>query len=280
MIILIADSGSTKTNWVLAEKGNRLLEFTTDGINPYTHKDEEILSTLSVSYERIKSLAIPEEINFYGAGCSNEVLQQRIKDLISAAGYSGHVLVSHDLMAAARALFGKESGIACILGTGSSSCLYHEGHVVDKLPPLGYVLGDEGGGVDLGKRLLQSVLKRQAPEHITKAFSHQFGLNPDVFLHHIYFEAKPNKYLASFTQFMGELSEDPFIREIIATSFSQFLKLNVLKYEGAQELKTGFVGSVAFHFLDILLSCMDEYHLNAGPVLKDPMDALVQFHSH
>lgn len=277
--MLIADSGSTKTDWVLMDGASKIAAFKTEGMNPYTHTEEAILASLRDAFSQIPMENYPQRLFFYGAGCSNEAMVDVIRRQIGLVGYKGEIDVSHDLMAAARALFGKESGIACILGTGSSSCHFKKGEVAEKVPSLGYVLGDEGGGADLGKRLLISVLKKDAPESLMTNFYSTYGLTPDQILQKIYFEGKPNKFLASFAPFVRENLDHAYMLNLARLSFSNFIDLNIMKYAACRELPVGFVGSVAINFKELIEALLEEKGLIPGPFLKEPMQGLMSYHA-
>jgi N-acetylglucosamine kinase-like BadF-type ATPase len=277
--ILIADSGSTKTAWVLLEGDKKVASFETEGMNPYTQSEKTLLETLKDAFSNIKEAEYPQKLFYYGAGCSNEAMCAIISRQIHLAGFNGEVAVSHDLMASARALFGNGSGIACILGTGSSSALFRKGEIIDKVPSLGYVLGDEGAGLDLGKRLLIAVLKKDAPDNIINLFHAKYSMDSDQILQQIYFEKKANKFLASFAPFVSENMNDSYILNLARQSFSNFIELNLLKYDGCYDLPVGFVGSVAFTFKEEIEGLLRKYKLIPGTFLKDPMQGLMSFHA-
>lgn len=277
--MLIADSGSSITDWTVLKNGVKVLDFQSQGLNPYVHSLFEIEEVLSEVKINLKGKYAPEKIFFYGAGCSNASMVKKMEGGFKNSGFLNEsILVSHDLLAAAHALFQKDNGIACILGTGSSSALYRKGEIVDSIPALGYVLGDEGGGLDLGKRLLLAIYKREAPESIQKAFHDKYNLNVEDLLRSIYFEKSPNRFIASFSTFISEYLEEEYLRELVLNSFRAFISLNVIKYKHANSLPVGFVGSVAFHFKVLLMEVLSEFELKAGHFMQSPMEGLITYH--
>ena len=277
---LIADAGSTKTEWVLLENDRQMDDCFTSSINPYVTSLEEMVdSILSVPSKWFGSIG-ETQVYFYGAGCSSESNMDKVSEAFKNSGFkTKQVFVSHDLVAAGRALLKRERGIACILGTGSSSALFKNGEIVDQIPPLGYVLGDEGAGVDFGKRLLTAVLKKEAPEEITGNFYSEFNLDVHAILERIHFDERPNKFLASFVPFVKSNIGNDFIEELVMDSFDTFIRHNILKYEGYTEIKIGFVGSVAYHFKDHLLAALSKYDISDTKFLQSPMKGLIEFHT-
>ena len=276
--ILIADAGSTKTHWVLIGAEGEHVEFKGMGINPTVHRENEVKVALESALDQIPSDLRPEHIFFYGAGCSSDEDRNIIRKAFESSRLSGvTVKVEHDLLGAARALFGRENGIACILGTGSSSGLYNNGKITDKLVSLGYVLGDDGGGVDLGKRLIRSTVNRQLPPRLRQAFYREFDISDEEIVHHIYKEPYPNRFIASFVPFLSDHLDDKFCKALIIESFQAFLD-NAVRPYGKQDATLGFLGSVAFHFKSVLKEVCEKNDLSLGQLMKDPMAGLIEYH--
>lgn len=279
MKILIVESGSTKSDWCLVKDGSEISSFQSGGVNPYVHTSERIINEFNNAFSKLDSNEFIEKIHFYGAGCSNSEMRTKIESACKRSSFSSiQIEVYHDLLASARALFGKEEGIACILGTGSNSCVYNGLEITDELPSFGYLLGDEGGGFDLGKRLINAIFKREAPVNLIDSFESQHQLSPEIIKHKIYFEEGPNKFVASFSIFLKENIENEFCRKLVHTSFQSFILANVKKYERHEVLPISFVGSVAWNFKDILLDALKNEGLIAGNILKSPLEGLIDYH--
>jgi glucosamine kinase len=187
--------------------------------------------------------------------------------------------VQSDLLAAARGTLGNESGIACILGTGSNSCLYNGSEIIDHVPPLGFILGDEGSGAVIGRKLIGDFLKRIMPENISEKFKNQFQLTYADFLEGVYKKEKPNRFLAQFVPFIHENIDSKYCSNLVENSFEEFIKRNVLSYSGFQIQPISFVGSVAFYFQENLKNVLEKNHLQFKTVLKEPLNGLLKFHT-
>ncbi len=275
-MILIADSGSTKTDWRLVD-GEKVQSFSTRGINPYHSSAEEIESELNNL--NIKAAGSIRSICFYGSGVANEAMKEVIRHAIKIRfGKIPKICVEDDLTGVARALFQEKDGIACILGTGSNSGLYQGGRISDKVPPMGYSLGDEGGGTDIGKRLVSALHKRDLGDELAKAIIEEEGLSMEQILDNVYKKPHANRYLASLTRIAGKHVADPQITHIIEAAFSEFIDKNISKYKNYKDMEIGFAGSVAFHFRSILEKVLREKGLKCGQVLAGPIDGLVKYH--
>lgn len=277
-MILIADSGSTKTEWCLAEAGKPVRTILTAGSNPYFQTREEIAAEIRDRlYPDLRGEKI-DAIYFYGAGCAfpekNKIVEEAILAYIPAP-----VEVYSDLMAAARALCGTAPGIACILGTGSNSCLYDGTEITEHVSPLGFILGDEGSGAVLGKLLVGDCLKGQLPEPLARKFMDQYELTPAILLDRVYKQPFPNRYLASLSRFLLEnITEEP-IYKLVYNSFHSFFVRNVSQYTNYPSYPIHFVGSIAFYYQEIVRTVAASLGLTAGTIVQAPMDGLIQFHS-
>lgn len=277
--VLIADSGSTKTEWCLLNGRNKKTLFT-QGLSPYFLSEGEITSVIELEllpHLNLKKQA-PEQIFFYGTGCSNPANIRMLTKAIDSVFPKVPVAVDHDLMGAARALCGHEKGIACILGTGSNSCFYNGKKIMKNNPGLGYVLGDEGGGSCLGKKVLQYFLYNTFDEDLMERFKTKYNITSNEILDAVYKKPLPNRFLAGFTQFLAENRGHYMVENIIEDGFNDFFFNHIYKYRESWSLPINFVGSVAYVFKDVLKELCDSYELKLGKVLKNPMEGLIRFH--
>ena len=230
---LIADSGSTKTDWCLCNESTILCEIQTQGINPYHQTEEAIEEVLREELlPQLKSQELIAKgsrlsIIFYGSGCANANACNRIKEALFKVLGTEEVTVHSDLLGAARALCGHEEGIACVLGTGSNSCLYNGKEIISNIPPLGYILGDEGSSAVLGRRLVGDCLKNQLPEAIREEFLTEYQLTQEIILEKVYRQPLANRFLASLTPFLSKHREVPEVHKLLVESFTDFFVRNV-----------------------------------------------------
>ena len=276
-MILIADSGSTKTDWCLAKEGKAVKNIVTQGINPY-HQDKETIGRI-VTDELITALGddVPDRIVFYGSGCREEKVGMMTELLGKAFAKAVDIEVNGDLLGAARGLLGVEEGVACILGTGSNSCLYDGKGIVENISPLGYILGDEGSGAVLGKMFLNEVIKNKSLEEVKNDFFKTFGMTEGDIVERVYRQPQANRFLASLAPFVAKYLDRKEVREVVADNFSQFFRKNVNRY-GRRDLPVGFVGSIAWHFRSVLEESAEEEGLRLGRVEKSPMEGLLRYH--
>lgn len=277
-MILLADSGSTKTDWGLVENGKLVKRLRTSGMNPFQMSEEAIT-------EEIKTHLVPElpgtvldEVHFYGAGCTKEKQPIVERALRANLTINGECEVASDMLGAARGICGHKPGIACILGTGSNSCSYDGKNLVKNVSPLGFILGDEGSGAVLGKLLVGDVLKNQMPEAITKRFFEKYKLTSAEMINRVYRQPKPNTFLASFVPFLEENIDEPKIYNLVKESFRSFLRRNVMQYDGWQTLPIGFNGSIAKIYKKPLLEALEEEGMHLGRIIQAPMEAMVEYH--
>lgn len=277
-MILLADSGSTKTDWGLVENGKLVKRLRTSGMNPFQMSEEAIT-------EEIKTHLVPElpgtvldEVHFYGAGCTKEKQPIVERALRANLTINGECEVASDMLGAARGICGHKPGIACILGTGSNSCSYDGKNLVKNVSPLGFILGDEGSGAVLGKLLVGDVLKNQMPEAITKRFFEKYKLTSAEIIDRVYRRPKPNTFLASFVPFLEENIDEPKIYNLVKESFRSFLRRNVMQYDGWQTLPIGFNGSIAKIYKKPLLEALEEEGMHLGRIIQAPMEAMVEYH--
>ncbi len=273
--MLIADSGSTKTDWALVGAG-AVVRLSTQGINPYQLSPEQIGGLLREELcPRLNGTEVGS-VCFYGAGCRGQAVQEMTAEFTGLFPGS-KVFVGSDLLGAARALCGTRAGVACILGTGANSCLYDGTSVVQNVSPLGYVLGDEGSGAVLGRRLVGDVLKGQLSRHLCDAFYRETGLTLDVVLERVYRAPFPNRFLASLAPFLHAHCEEDEIHYILMEEFRRFFRRNVTQYR-RPELPVHFVGSIAWHFSAELAKSAEAEGFVLGRIEKSPLDGLIDYH--
>ena len=272
-MLLIADSGSTKTTWRLVDQN---ISATTGGINPFQLSLEAIVQLLETEFTLPRSGIT--KICFYGAGCAFPDKNKIVEDALTSYFGKCEIQVNSDLLAAARSLCGRRQGIACIMGTGSNSCYYNGQEIVQNVSPLGYVLGDEGSGNALGRKLLSDILKKQLPEAICKIFSDTYPVTTGEILDHVYRKSFPNRYLAQYAQFVSANMNYPEMQTLAKNCFREFFSRNVMQYEKSRQLPVHFTGSVAFHFAEIITEVAAEFGLTAGNIVKEPMEGLVKYH--
>lgn len=280
---LIADCGGTKVTWCVTDHKELAKEFTTPGMNVLMLAYEEMCRRLSeeVAPELEKFKDRIEEVYFYGAGCASEALCDSVRRAIHTILPEARVEVASDMLASCRALCGDRGGVVCILGTGSNSCLYDGTRMVDNVSPLGFILGDEGSGANLGKLLVSDVFKRQLPEHICKKFQDKYGLDIPTVINRVYREPYPNKFLASLTPFLSENIHEPSIHNLVTGAFRNFFRRNVALYKIPTEYgkKVYFSGSVAWYFKCALAEAAALSGFSLGMVLRDPIEGLVKYHT-
>ncbi|MGC4103348.1 N-acetylglucosamine kinase [Ferruginibacter sp.] len=278
-IILIADSGSTKAEWCLVE-GKKKKTFFTQGLSPYFLTGEQIQNILEEELKQKMKRVMPDEIFFYGTGCANPNNARLVKKAVQKVFTGATVAVDHDLMGAAKALCGREKGIACILGTGSNSCFYNGKKIVKNSPGLGYVLGDEGSGAYLGKKVIQHYLYSTFDADLMDRFDAKFKTSTTEILEAVYKKPLPNRYLANFTVFLAENRGHYMVENIIEDGFNDFFFNHVYKYRESWTLPVNFIGSVAYGFKDVLEEMCHSYELQLGKVMQKPMDGLVKYHTN
>lgn len=286
MITLIVDSGSTKTSWCFAflpdtSSADGARTITTEGLNPAVMSAEEVEEKIAKALNHcLQSLSISaadvENVFFYGAGC----IAGRagvVSESISSILVDAKIYVADDLLGAARALCGHKAGIACILGTGSNSCLYDGKNIVAHTPALGYVLGDEGSGAVLGRKFLNAVLKQTLPENIRKRFLQESGLDMAEVINRVYRSPAPNRFLASMSKYIHDYLDEKEVRDIVVDNFEDFIRNNILAY--GDEFRTiNVVGSIAFHYKEQLTEAASRNGFQIGKIIKSPIEGLIEYH--
>lgn len=286
MITLIVDSGSTKTSWCFAflpdtKSADGARTVTTEGLNPAVMSAEEVEEKIAKALNHcLQSLSISaadvDNVFFYGAGC----IAGRagvVSESISSILVDAKIYVADDLLGAARALCGHKAGIACILGTGSNSCLYDGENIVAHTPALGYVLGDEGSGAVLGRKFLNAVLKQTLPEYIRKRFLQESGLDMAEVINRVYRSPAPNRFLASMSKYIHGYLDEKEVRDIVIDNFEDFIRNNILAY--GDEFRTiNVVGSIAYHYKEQLTEAASRNGFQIGKIIKNPIEGLIEYH--
>lgn len=276
---LIADSGSTKTTWALLESGIVKKTVTTAGLNPYFHQSESVEAVLMADLVPYVVTDHVREVHFYGAGCSTEKNNDMIREAVLKFFRKADIRVYHDILGAARALFGDREGIAGILGTGCNSCYYDGQKSFSGVDSLGYLFGDEGAGSYLGKTFLGHYLRRELPADLRAAFDKRYGYTLEDILNSLYNRPYPNRFLASLSEFMAPNQRHPFIHDLVAASFIAFFNAQIRQYERHRELPVGFVGSIGHFYRDILLETASAEGIRVDTILRAPIDGLTAYHA-
>ena len=276
--MLIADSGSTKTDWCVILDNTPIKRIGTKGLNPFFQSEEEIQQELTHSLLPQLPEGTIDSVYFYGAGCTPEKAPTLRRAIADSLPVVGNIKAYSDMLAAARGLCGREAGITCILGTGSNSCFYDGKEIVNHISPLGFILGDEGSGGVLGKLLVGDILKNQLSPAIKEAFLKQFDLTVPEIIDRVYRQPFPNRFLASLSPFIAQHLEEPGIRQLVLGSFIAFLRRNVMQYDYTQ-YPAHFIGSVAHCYKEILQEAAQETGIRIGKILQSPMEGLIQYHS-
>ena len=276
---LIADSGATKAEWCLLKSRKKKILFT-QGISPYFMNSEQIIKMLNKELKPYLKKETISEIYYYGTGCSNSENVKSIRNALKAVfPLAKKINVDHDLMGATRAVCGHSKGISCILGTGSNSCYYNGKRIVKNSPGLGYVLGDEGSGAYMGRKVLQHFLYNTFDDELMAKFNLKFKTSQIEILERVYRQPLPNRYMASFAVFLSENRGHYMIENIIEDSLNDFFFNHLYKYKESWNYPINFVGGISFAFKDVLKSMCTTYGLQLGRIMKHPMEGLIEYHS-
>lgn len=275
---LIADSGSTKTAWKLIGNSGEVKNIRTSGLNPYSQSEESI-------FQEIENVLLPEtgagiqQIYFYGAGIVNAEKGDIIRRALTRVYPEASVEAHSDVVGAARALFGNQPGIACILGTGSNVCTYDGEKITGGISPLGYILGDEGSGSVMGRKLLGDYFKEVMPAYLREEFTRQYNLTREEALTRVYRTEKPNQFLAQFAPFLSEHIDAAYCQEFVQRNFMEFFERNVSHIPEYTNYPIGFIGSVAYYFSQILNNTTSYFGFEQTTIIKDPIDGLEKYYS-
>lgn len=279
-MILIADGGSTKTNWCLVTNDEKKVYFNTEGYNPYFVSEAYITKSLNenlpVDLEKDKIT----EVNFYGAGCSTDEMRAHVQRAMQLVFTKATVNIGHDMLAAARAVLGRNAGFAAILGTGTNTCLYDGKDVIQNIDSGAYILGDEGSGCYIGKKLLTDYLRGYMPENLRQIFWDTYQLTPDDVNEQVYTKPLANRFCAQFSKFVYDNNnvQLQYTHNLVKTSFQDFFKNLVTHYPNYQSYSFNCIGSVAYNFRDVLEEVVAENGMTLGNIIRSPIDNLVKYH--
>ncbi|MCB9203082.1 MAG: ATPase [Flavobacteriales bacterium] len=278
-MILIVDSGSTKSDWViLNSEGKEEFRTETIGFNPYFISTKEIEAEIGKNEQLVELKEKATQVFFYGAGCSSEKMNAVVEKALSKCFVNAEITVDHDLLGAAYAAYNGKPAIVCILGTGSNSCYFDGEKLEEATPSLAYILGDEGSGNNLGKRILQAYFLKKMPKRLCQAFKERYNLTIEQLNKNVYQNQFANTYLATFSRFVSDHKYEPFIQKLIYDSMKEFVVNQILPYKEARFSEINFIGSVAHYYEEILYAVAAEFHLKIGFVIRKPIDNLVKYH--
>ncbi len=283
-MILVADSGTTKTDWLGTEKEETIFQGQSIGLNPVLLTAPQIEHQVRAELADALAWDSVTQVFFYGSGCATDLRKQVVFQALSAIFHYADIYIEHDLIGAARACSGDQPGIVCILGTGSNSCYYDGDQIQERMYSLGYLLGDEGSGTDLGRKLIRAryynLLASELEADFDQFLRQAIGIEKDSLVDHLYKLDSHPRFLASFVPFLVEHKYHPDLKTILEESFTTFLQLHVLRYDRARQVPIHFVGSVSWLFQSILKELLQEHGLVEGKWVQRPVSALLQFHSH
>lgn len=276
-MILIADSGSTKTSWRFIQNGETIGSVDTEGYNPYYYSENAILESVKKSLTGTIIFEKVKEIYFYGAGCegSKKIF---VYNALASLFINAAIHLDSDLTAAARALLGDGAGFVCILGTGQNSCYIENGKIVEQLDGLGFLMGDEGSGAYMGKKLLVLYARKAMPVYLMQKFFECYKFLPEDILDQFYLNPLQNRFAASFTRFLYEYIDEIFIRELVDSCFEDYFKNIVCRYVKREQFYLNCVGSIGYHFQEILKEAAHRNGIRIGKIIKEPVENLVTYH--
>jgi glucosamine kinase len=276
-MILLADSGSTKTEWGLLDGTTIKARFFTAGLNPYFVDSQFVTTEVENHFPEDIDRKKVDKVYFYGAGCSSAERCGVIRNGLTVFFDNAQITVNHDIYGAAVALFGNKPGIAMILGTGSNSCVYNGSEITANIPALGYILGDEGSGAFFGLQLVKDYLNDEMPTQIRDKFIEKYPFTREEILDSVYKKPFPNRFLASFAPFLSENNNEEYIRELVLNGFDLFFKRHILPYENAHEYNLGSVGSVGYFLSDCLNETAKKFNFKSIHIIRSPMEGLINF---
>lgn len=278
-MIIIADGGSTKTNWCLVNNEGKKIYFNTEGYNPYFVSKEYIINSLQQNLPTDLPVNEITEVNYYGAGCSTDDKRKQVADAMQAVFIKAQVNIGHDLLAAARALLGSKEGFAAILGTGTNTCLYNGREIIQNIDSGAYILGDEGSGCHIGKKLLTDYLRGYMPEPVRELFWETYHLTPDDVNEQVYTKPLANRFCAGFSKFVYDNTVNiAYSRNLVRTAFEDFFRNLVTHYPNYQQYTFNCIGSVGYNFRNILEELVIENGMVLGSIIRSPIDNLVKYH--
>lgn len=278
---IFADSGASKTTWIITDNYGEITNtFNTPGLNPYFWTTRQIFDEIKKAFPEDGLELNVEKVFFYGAGCENRDSYQTLYDAIETFFPLAIIYIYSDMLGAARALFKSDSGIAAILGTGSNSCVYNGNTIYRNAISLGYILGDEGSGANIGKEFIKLYLEEKFDDELSEKIRIKTGANLNTVLSHVYSKPQPNKYLASFCNFIKSEIDNPQIRPIVENSFRHFFNKYIAIFPESKYMPVGFCGSIAFHFSEILLGIAAENKIKINNIIQSPIIDIVEYHKN
>jgi len=277
-MILVADSGSSKTDWLLALPGEEPLEFKTSGLNPYFKTEKEIIKILQTQCPDLLKYGVQiQEIYFFGAGCSTPDRRETVSNALSHLFPKSYVSVDSDLLGSAYATCGHQPGLCCVLGTGSNISYFDGENIFEGQHGLGFILGDEGSGSWFGKVLITDYLYGQMPAEIRKAFNAEFDIDKEAVIVNVYQKKDAYAYIAGFANFLSHIRDTAYGQNLITTGLLEFIETNIKTYPEYHKYKCNFVGSIAYHFGDELKAICFENKVEVGKIIRKPIRDLLDF---
>jgi len=278
-MIIIADGGSTKTNWCLLNESGRKIYFNTEGYNPYFSTKEYIITSLQTNLPTHLELDNVTEVNYYGAGCSTDNNVAIVQQAMQVVFPKAKINIGHDLLAACRALLGIQPGFTAILGTGTNTCLYDGQKITLNIDSLGYFLGDEGSGAYIGKRILRDYMRGYMPANLLQAFKETYKLSHADIFDNLYNKPLPNRFCASFSKFIYVQTDSPeYTNKVVTESFTDFFNNLVIHYPNYKDYSLNCIGSVGYSFREILSEVANKFEMGVGKIIRSPIDELVHYH--
>lgn len=278
-MILIADGGSTKADWIALDKNkNEIFRARTLGLNPAVVPEEELRNRIINMFQLINVKDEVEEIHFYGAGCGTPKPVQILHNVMKSIFSNATINIAEDMLAAVYAAAGTTPSIVCILGTGSNSCYFNGSEIEMLTASLGYSIMDEASGNYFGRLLIRDYYYNKMPKTISKKFENEFNLDADYIKQHLYREPNPNMFLASFAKFMFEFKNEKYIKKLIKKGFQEFFKYRILPYKKDADTPIYFIGSIAYYFKETLEKVANKHNLSVTGIIQRPIDNLLEFH--
>ena len=277
-MVLIVESGSTKSDWVLLSPENKQDVYSSMGFNPYFHSSAVIENELRRHAELMSHAEKIQQIYFYGAGCSSSEMNDIVKLGLTNVFTNAHIQIDHDLMACAYATYSGNPSICCIIGTGSNSCYFDGETVSEVVPALGYILGDEGSGTYFGKKLLSAFLYHQLPKHVEEDFVKEYAIDKNDIVNKVYRNENANVYIASFMPFIAKHKDELFFQKMIEDGLRHFIEVHVCCYPNYKDVEINFVGSIASVFRNALDRAANSLGARIGRVVQKPVEGLVSYH--
>lgn len=276
-MIIVADSGSSKTDWIISGKPNELIEFSTKGINPYFSNEKEITRSIILKPEIKKYAEEITEVYFFGEGCANPDRHEMVSNALTTVFKNAFIDVENDAIGSAYATCGNDKGFTCVLGSGSNIAFFDGTAVQYGCQGLGFILGNEGSGAWFGKKLVTSYLYGTMPIGLRKAFKEEYQVDKEAIIENVYQRPMPNIYLSSFAPFMEKYRSDLFIEELLSSGLDKFIVTHLLPYPDHRKYPCHFVGSIAWHFKDVVVAACKKHHITVGKILARPIGELMEY---